>query len=109
MALTKTGGQPVAASTRLRVEAAEARPAAEAGRRRVPADAWAMLAVAAVGVIANYPALLGAVDANKLAPRRGPGSSATPGWLPGERAADPNDGFTPQALGHRAALEWIHL
>src|SRR3954451_18591395 len=109
MALTKTGGQPVAASTRPRVEAAEARPAAEAGRRWVPADAWAMLAVAAVVVIANSPSLLGVVDANPLGPRSGLVSSATPGWLPGERAADPNDGFASQALGHRAALDWIHL
>src|SRR4051812_50057936 len=109
MALTKTGGQPVAASTRPRVEAAEARPAAEAGRRRVPADAWAMLAVAAVVVIANSPSLLGVVGANPLRPRSGLVSSATPRWLPGERAADPNDGVTSPALRHRAAPHRIHL
>src|SRR5207249_1344655 len=36
-------------------------------------------------------------------------SSVTPGWLPGERTIDPNNGFTSQALGHRAALDLIHL
>ena len=98
------------------LEAPRARPAA-AGRRpaeaavwlRVPADAWALLAIAAVVALANAPSLLAFASSNPLGPRSGLMSSATPGPLPGERAIDPNDGYVSQALGHRAALDWAHL
>jgi hypothetical protein len=72
-------------------------------------DALAMLAIAAVVLIANSPSLLGLADANPLVTRSGLASSVAPRPLPGERAIDPNDGFTSQALGHRAALDWLHL
>jgi hypothetical protein len=68
-----------------------------------------MLAVAAAVVVANAPALLAFSNPNPLGPRSGLVSSMTPGRLPGERTIDPNDGFTSQALGHRAALDVIHL
>jgi Bacterial membrane protein YfhO len=92
-----------------RVVAAEARPGATAVWRRVPADAWAMAAIAAVVVLANAPSLLSFARSNPLDYRSGLASSVTPGRLPGERAIDPNDGYVSQALGHRAALDWIHL
>ena len=68
-----------------------------------------MLAIAAVVVVANAASLLALSDPNPLGPRSGLVSGVTPGLLPGERAIDPNDGFTSQALGHRAALDWLHL
>ncbi|HEV8099709.1 MAG TPA: hypothetical protein VGP56_11195, partial [Gaiellaceae bacterium] len=77
--------------------------------RRVPADAWALLAIAAVVALANAPSLLSFASSNPLGPRSGLVSSVTPGPLPGERAIDPNDGYVSQALGHRAALDWAHL
>jgi len=92
-----------------RVVAAEARPGAAAAWRRVPADAWAMAAIAAVVALANAPSLLAFSSSNPLEYRSGLASSVTPGRLPGERAIDPNDGYVSQALGHRAALDWIHL
>ena len=91
------------------VAAAEARPAAAALSHRIPADAWAMLAIAAVVVVANAPSLLAFASSNPLDYRSGLASSVTPGPLPGERAIDPNDGYVSQALGHRAALDWVHL
>jgi hypothetical protein len=91
------------------VLAAKARPAAAASWRRIPADAWAMLAITAVVVLANGPSLLAFSSSNPLGYRSGLASSVTPGPLPGERAIDPNDGYVSQALGHRAALDWIHL
>ena len=68
-----------------------------------------MLVVAAAVVVANAPPLLGFSNPNPLGPRSELVSSVTPGWLPGERTIDPNNGFTSQALGHRAALDLIHL
>ncbi len=55
------------------------------------------------------PYLVGAADADPLGPRSGLASSLRAGPLPGERSADPNDGFTSQALGHRAALDVLDL
>lgn len=95
--------------------AARARVVAEAGRAaaavssRVHADARAMLAIAAVVVLANAPSLLTFSNANPLVTRSGLASSVTAGPLPGQRAIDPNDGYTAQALGHRAALDWSRL
>jgi len=88
---------------------AEARRAAAAVSSRLHADARAMLAIAAVVVLANAPSLLMFSNANPLLTRSGLASSVTAGPLPGERAIDPNDGYTAQALGHRAALDWSHL
>ncbi len=58
---------------------------------------------------ANLPYLLGVVVADPLGPRSGLVSSVRAGPLPGERSVDPNDGFTAQALGHRAALDVLDL
>jgi hypothetical protein len=88
---------------------AKAPPAALALWRRVPADAWAMLAIAAVVLLANAPSLLAFSSSNPLEYRSGLAAGVAPGPLPGERAIDPNDGYVSQALGRRAALDWIHL
>src|SRR5262249_57155126 len=68
-----------------------------------------MAAIAAVVVLANAPSLLALSSSNPLEYRSGLATSVTPGRLPGERAIDPNDGYVSQALGRRAALDWIHL
>ena len=76
---------------------------------RLRGDLGCSLAIAAAVLIANVAYLIGAADANPLATRSGLAASVVAGPLPGERAADPNDGFTSQALGHRAALDLLHL
>jgi hypothetical protein len=60
-------------------------------------------------LVANLPYLVGAADANPLGTRSGLATSISAGLLPGERAADPNDGFVSQALGRRAALDLLHF
>ena len=91
-------------------------PAAEAKRRGAPRigvwrrllpDARALLSIVAVVVLAHVPVLVGLVDANPLGPRSALVSGATPGFLGGYDAADPNDGFVSQALGHRASLDLL--
>ena len=76
---------------------------------RISADGWALLAVAAVIICANLPYLLGLFDGNPLGPRSGLTSTSTAGLLAGQSTIDPNNGFTSQALGHRAVLDWLHL
>jgi hypothetical protein len=60
-------------------------------------------------LIANVPYLAGIADANPLGLRSGLAASVRAGPLPGERSVDPNDGYTSQALGHRAALDVLAL
>jgi hypothetical protein len=72
-------------------------------------DLWAILAVAAVVVVANVPLLAGVSEPNPFGPRSGLVAASSPGPLPGEPSIDPNDGFISQALGHRAALDLLHL
>ena len=69
-----------------------------------------MVPLVCIGVavlVANGPAVLHLVTANPLvinaylAPVKA-------GWLPGLPYIDPNAGYTTQALGHLAALDWLH-
>ena len=70
---------------------------------------WALLAIAAAVLIANLPYLLGIFDPNPLHFRSGLVTAITPGWLGGKPTIDPSYGFTSQAIGHRAALDLLHL
>jgi hypothetical protein len=76
---------------------------------RLRGDLRYLIAIAVVVLVANLPYLVGAADSDPLGPRSGLAISVTAGPLPGERSADPNDGFTSQALGHRAALDVLDL
>jgi hypothetical protein len=70
-------------------------------------DALPILGIAAAVALANLPALLHLVTANPLFLN----AYLTPplhGRLPGLPYIDPNAGYTTQALGHRAALDWLH-
>lgn len=66
------------------------------------------LAVVAGILIVNFPALVHLVDVNPLGPFGVTANHIAPGFLPGLTATDPNIGYTAQALGHRAALDWLH-
>jgi hypothetical protein len=58
-------------------------------------------------LVANAPVLLHLVTTNPLVLN----AALTPapsGWLPGLPYTDGNAGFTMQALGHLAALDWLH-
>jgi hypothetical protein len=68
-----------------------------------------MLLIAGVVILANLPYLAGVFDADPLGPRASLVSAVVPGPVGGQPVIDPNDGFVSQALGHRAALDVIHL
>ena len=76
---------------------------------RLSPDTWAMLAIALAVVVANLPFWSGLFDPNPLHFRSGLTSSYTPGLLHGRPTIDPSNGFTSQAIGHRAALDLLHL
>ncbi len=67
------------------------------------------LLIAAVVLIAHAPVLSGWLDADPLGPRSGLVTTVVPGPLRGSDTLDPNDGVISQALGHRAALDLLHL
>ena len=68
---------------------------------------WPALLVVAV-VAANFPGIIGITDVNPLASYAGLTSSRGTQLLPGTSTIDVNVGATSQALGHRAALDWLH-
>jgi hypothetical protein len=80
-----------------------------ASARRISPDTWAMIAIAAAVVVANLPYLVGLFDPNPLGPRASLVSASVPGPVGGQPTIDPNNGFVSQALGHRAALDLLHL
>jgi hypothetical protein len=77
--------------------------------RRLSPDTWALIAIAAAVVLANLPYLLDFFDPNPLGLRSNLVTATTPGLLGGAPTIDPNNGFVSQAVGHRAALDWLHL
>ena len=76
---------------------------------RISPDGRAMLLIGGVVILANLPYLLGIFDANPLGPRASLARAAVAGPVGGQLTIDPNNGFVSQALGHRAALDLIHL
>ncbi len=58
-------------------------------------------------VVANAPVLVHLVTTNPLVLNAAL-TPPTSGWLPGLPYIDGNAGFTMQALGHLAALDWLH-
>src|SRR5438309_4084655 len=80
-----------------------------AARLKPSPDGWALIAITAAVLLANLPYLLGFFDPNPLDFRGGLTSAITRGWLSGKPTIDPTYGFTAQALGHRAALDILHL
>jgi hypothetical protein len=68
-----------------------------------------MLAIGLAVLAANLPFWSGSFDPNPLHFRSGLTSSLTAGPLHGRPTIDPSNGFTSQAIGHRAALDLLHL
>jgi hypothetical protein len=77
--------------------------------RRISPDRGAMLLIAAVVVGANLLYLSGEFSANPLGPRADLVSETQAPLTGGQPTLDPNNGFVSQALGHRAALDLVHL
>ncbi len=78
-------------------------------RSRLSPDTWAMLAIGLAVLVANLLFWSGLFDPNPLHFRSGLTSSLTAGPLHGRPTIDPSNGLTSQAIGHRAALDLLHL
>ncbi len=70
--------------------------------------AWPCLIVVAAVLLANITYIVGVFDPNPIAQYSNLATSTRAGLLTGQNNIDPNLGFTSQALGHLAALDWLH-
>lgn len=70
--------------------------------------ARAFLIIFGVLVLAYAFPLLSHRSDNPIYQRAGLSSQVQAGIVSGQSTIDPNDGFTAQALGHRAAQDWLH-
>jgi hypothetical protein len=61
-----------------------------------------------VVLFANSTYLFHVFNANPINQLSGLDTTVQPGLLQGENNIDPDIGFTSQALGHRAAVDWLH-
>lgn len=68
---------------------------------------WPFLIAVAV-VAANFPGIVGITNVNPLMTYAGLTVSRGTQLVPGTSTIDINVGATSQALGHRAALDWLH-
>jgi hypothetical protein len=86
----------------------------EAARQRIAPPRWltadraAVVCIATLVIVANIPWLTGVTHANPMIADSGLTASAH-GVLGGLPDLDRNAGFVSQALGHRAALDLMHL
>ncbi|HEX3334206.1 MAG TPA: hypothetical protein VHS57_07680 [Acidimicrobiales bacterium] len=67
-----------------------------------------LVVICALVLVANAPYLLHVFNPNPVNLFSGLGTVSQPGPFPGYNYIDPNVGFTAQALGHRAAVDWLH-
>ncbi len=74
----------------------------------VSSDGRALLVIAAAVILANLPYLIGVVDPNPLGMFSGI-TSVTHGLSNGMPTLDSNSGLVSQAIGHRAAIDLLHL
>jgi hypothetical protein len=83
-------------------------PAPVLDRIRHWPHAGPLVVVLCVVLVANALFLFGVFDPNPLNLYAGLSDLTRPGLTGGLPAADPNVGITSQALGHLAALDWLH-
>lgn len=78
-------------------------------RRKLTGRTAIAIYVLAAGVLlANLLYLSGIFQGDPIVHRSGVATTIKPNVFPGEYTIDPNDGFTSQALGHLAAMDWLH-
>lgn len=71
------------------------------------ANTWPILGLILLPFLVQLPEILGWLVANPMGLYSGLGYNIEPGLISGLSSIDPNIGFTSQALGHRAALDWL--
>nr|NNM89684.1 YfhO family protein [Bacilli bacterium] len=67
-----------------------------------------ILALLVMPILGHLPSVLGLVNSDPFGTYGWLSSQYMKGFLPGYSYADPNVGFTTQALGHLAAMDWLH-
>jgi hypothetical protein len=70
--------------------------------------AIAVYILAAAVLVANLLYLSGIFQSNPVLHRSNLATVVKPNVFPGDSTIDPNDGYTSQALGHLAAMDWLH-
>ena len=70
-------------------------------------DAWPAALIVGLPLLVALPQLGGLVLADPIHYTPAVSAAYQPGFLRGSPYIDPNSGFTTQALGVRAALEWL--
>ncbi len=68
-----------------------------------------LLAVTVVPFLANLPAIVGLVMYQPILLTSGLGTISRKGFIPGQPFIDPNVGYNSQAIGHAAAMSWLHF
>ena len=71
-------------------------------------DMRPLLLICLLPLLVALPQLLGWLKADPLLYVGGLTKDYVGGFLPGVPYIDPNNGFQTQALGYRAALDWLH-
>ncbi|HUD69588.1 MAG TPA: hypothetical protein VMQ40_05065 [Acidimicrobiales bacterium] len=69
---------------------------------------WGLLAVVLAPFLANLPAILQLTKYQPQSKTSGIANVTKFGYLPGQSYIDPNVGYNSQAVGHAAALAWLH-
>jgi hypothetical protein len=85
----------------------DADPTGPAERPRRSAG-WGLLAVVLAPVVGNLPAILQLTKYQPQSKTSGIAFITKLGYLPSQSYIDPNVGYNSQAVGHAAALAWLH-
>ena len=67
-----------------------------------------LLVLIIVPIFGHFASVFGLVASDPIGTYGSLSTQYTSGYLPGFSYADPNVGFTSEALGHLAALDWVH-
>jgi hypothetical protein len=89
--------------------AADDTPEATTGLWSTRSSRLGLFVVSVVPFLANLPALIGLVKYQPILNTSGLGSISRKGFIPGQPFIDPNVGYNSQAVGHAAAMSWLHL
>src|SRR4051812_38156852 len=77
--------------------------------RRVSPDTWALLTIAGAVLLANLVYVAGLFDPNPLSAQSGLATGGAGSVFAGNPTLDPSNGWIAQGVGHRAAVDLLHL
>lgn len=71
-------------------------------------NSWQLILLLMLPFVVRVPELIGWINSNPILLYSGLGTKIQGGIISGLSSADPNVAYTSQALGHRAALDWLN-